>query len=849
VETGRIRILLIEDDKVDRMAFERFVDRKGLPYDCTCAGSLSEARALLESDTFDVVLMDYWLGDGTASELFDDVHPDIPIVVVTGGAGAEIAVQAMKAGAADYLLKDHDSHYLEALPITVGNAIKAKHAEKQLRAAHEQLEKRVKERTAELIQSNEQLLREIEERRRAEHNLAAELAKFRALYDLAVAMTGERTLDENLSLIAEKSRRLLRTDAAYIALRDEAAGDVFMHTFSGVRTDGFKRARMPFGEGLGGKVAKTGKGIIVEDYFAEVGPYLHDRTREEGFISGIAVPVQAGQTSLGVLYVANRSRTSFSQADLDTLALMGNLVAVELTRARAERALRESEERYRSLVENIDIGVTLIDASHTIVMTNTAGAKMFNRSKAELVGKKCFQEAEGRESCCTYCPGVKAMQTGQAHEVEIQGNWEDKTPFFRRIRCLPTVGQDGTVTGFIELVEDVTHRKRLEEQVRHTAKMEAIGVLAGGIAHDFNNLLTAMMGYTDMLLRQIPEHEPYYMKVKHISYTVARATSLTRQLLAFSRKQVLDMKPLDLNASISTIEKLLLRLIGADIELVTGLDPHLGTVKADPGQIEQILMNLAVNARDAMRFGGRLTIASANVTLDEEYVRSHSEVPPGDYVMLSVTDTGTGMDDGTRSRIFDPFFTTKEKGKGTGLGLSTVYGIVRQHQGTITVCSEPGRGTRFDVYFPRCDALADTPAEQKEQEVPRPGTETVLLVEDDEVVLSLAQEVLAGLGYRVLVAPDAEKALEMSKEHEDPIHLLLTDVVLPKMDGATLFTHLSASRPGLKVLYMSGYAESPVLRATLLDPAVHFLQKPFSVASLAKRVREVLDRPAMFSQA
>jgi PAS domain S-box-containing protein len=843
LENRRIRLLLIEDDLVDRKAFERFVDRAGLPYSYACAKSVREARTLLGTGDFDVVVMDYLLGDGTAFDLFELVPPDVPIVIVTGGADAEIAVQAMKAGAADYLLKDSQGHYLTTLPITVDNAIKAKKTEKELREAHEELEKRVKERTAELIHINDKLLSEVKERRRAEASLAAELTKFRALYDLAVAMTGERSLDENLSLVVGQSRELLKTDAAYIALRDEATLAVYMHTFSGVRTDAFKNVKIPVGEGLGGKVAKTGKGVIVEDYFAEVGPCLHDVTRKEGFVSGIAVPIQVGQTSLGVLYAANRTRTRFSQSDLDTLSLLGNLAAVEITRARAEGALRESEERYRSLVENIDIGVTLVDATHTILMTNTARAKMLGRSAGELVGTKCFNEMRKLDEICAYCPGIRAMETGQSHEEEIQGTREDETPYYLRIRSLPTFAPDGAVTGFIELVEDVTNRKRLEEQLRHSAKMEAIGVLAGGVAHDFNNLLTAMIGYTDMLLEQIPAHESYYAKVKQISNTAARAASLTRQLLAFSRNQVLDMKALDLNACISNIERLLRRLIGADIELVTALDPTLGTVKADTSQIEQILMNLAVNARDAMRFGGKLTIESTNAVLDDTYALIHPEIQPGEYVMFSVTDTGVGMDERTRSRIFDPFFTTKEKERGTGLGLSTVYGIVKQHQGNVSVYSEPGRGTCFKIYLPRFDGTAERVSVPHAHESTKHGSETVLLVEDDEVVRNLSKELLEKFGYRVLGAADSEQAVQLAAEHHGAIHLLLTDVVLPKMDGTTLFNHLSKSRPDLRVLYVSGYAESMIFQKSVVEPAVQFLQKPFTAESLAKKVRDVLDRP------
>jgi CheY-like chemotaxis protein len=373
--------------------------------------------------------------------------------------------------------------------------------------------------------------------------------------------------------------------------------------------------------------------------------------------------------------------------------------------------------------------------------------------------------------------------------------------------------------------------------------MEAIGRLAGGIAHDFNNLLTAINGYSDLGLRKIADDSPVRRNLNEIRKAGERAAGLTRQLLAFSRKQVLQPKVLQLNSIIADIDKMLKRLIGEDVALLTVLNPALEQIKADPGQIEQILMNLVVNARDAMPKGGKLTIETANVYLDEEYARSHNSVQPGSYIMLAVSDTGHGIDAKTRERIFEPFFTTKEVGKGTGLGLSTVYGIVKQSGGNIWVYSEVGRGTTFKVYFP----IVKQPAEAI-QRLTRPielpgGSETVLLVEDEDLVRKMAKEILQMSGYYVLEARQGIEALALTKEFDKPIHLMVTDVVMPQMSGPELAGHLERSSPHIRVLYMSGYTDEAIVHHGVLKEGVAFLEKPFTPDALALKVREVLDSP------
>ncbi len=390
-------------------------------------------------------------------------------------------------------------------------------------------------------------------------------------------------------------------------------------------------------------------------------------------------------------------------------------------------------------------------------------------------------------------------------------------------------------------IEERAQRNRLELQLRQAQKMEAIGQLTGGIAHDFNNLLTIINGYSEMLLQTLPAGDPQRDNAAQIREAGERAVALTRQLLAFSRRQMLEPRVLDLNAVVTNTERMLTRTIGEDVNLAAILTPGLGRVKADPGQIEQVIMNLAVNARDAMPHGGRLTIETANVELDENFVRTHAVVKPGRYVMLAVSDTGCGMDAETQKRIFEPFFTTKERGKGTGLGLATVYGIVKQSGGSIWVYSEVGQGTTFKVYLPRVEEQPDTVLPSAVRTASLKGTETILLVEDDAPLRKLTQAILKKGGYTVLSAGHSNEAFRVCAEHSGPIHLLLSDVVMPGMSGHELAGRMASAHPDMKVLYLSGYTDDTVVRHGVLDRSMAFLQKPFTALGLLSKVREVLD--------
>ncbi len=434
--------------------------------------------------------------------------------------------------------------------------------------------------------------------------------------------------------------------------------------------------------------------------------------------------------------------------------------------------------------------------------------------------------------------GVRAVLAGLLPEFSLEYACGGETrPQWFRLIVTPMRG-DGRPEGAVVMHVNVSDHKRVEQQLHHAQKMEAVGRLAGGVAHDFNNLLTVINGYAEMVQDRLPPGDPVRELVGEITRAGERAAALTRRLLAFSRQQLVVPQVLDLNALVADTEKLLRRLIGEDVELVADLEPALGRVQADPGQVEQILMNLAVNARDAMPRGGRLTIQTRNLRVD---VSDSSGVVPGPYVLLAVADTGCGMDEATQARLFEPFFTTKGPGRGTGLGLATVHGIVQQAGGHIAVESAPGRGTTFRIYLPRVEAVGPTRKSQQGAHLRPGGRETILLVEDESAVRALVRAVLQDGGYQVLEARDGREALQMVEQYPGPIHLLVSDVVMPELGGRELADRLAGLRPDLKILYLSGYTDDAVLRHGVREAEAVLLQKPFTPDALALTVREVLD--------
>ena len=405
----------------------------------------------------------------------------------------------------------------------------------------------------------------------------------------------------------------------------------------------------------------------------------------------------------------------------------------------------------------------------------------------------------------------------------------------------PIFDDKGELIQVIEYNIDITEKKNLESQLMQSQKLEAIGSLTSGVAHDFNNYLTTIIGYSQLAVLQLPEEDPLRAQLESIYNAGEKAAALTRQLLAFSRKQVMEIKVIDLNELIRNMIKMLGRLVGERVEMQDTLGDSIGTIKADPGQVEQIVMNLAVNARDAMPDGGTLFFETSSIFLDADYCRSHPEMTPGPYVVFSVSDTGHGMTPEVREKVFDPFFTTKKRGEGTGLGLATVYGIVKQLKGQIFAYSEPGTGTTFKIYFPEFKEVVE-PLDQKESPAILGGSETILVVDDEPAIVVLVEDTLQSLGYEVLVAPSGEAALEVAKSCGKKINMLLTDVIMPGMNGRELAEKLMANDPEIKVLFMSGYTDNIITHQGVLKPGIMFVNKPLAPDQLARKIREVLDR-------
>ena len=510
-------------------------------------------------------------------------------------------------------------------------------------------------------------------------------------------------------------------------------------------------------------------------------------------------------------------------------------------RKRAEEALRRSEADFRSVVEDAPYGIYRASITGRFLQVNPALQKMLGYELEEELLRRDLATDIFRHTGEYKRLSEILSRTEEIKDMEMEWKKQDDTPITVRCSGRRVNDENGVAAYFEVFAEDVTEKRVLERQLRTAQKMEAIGRLSGGIAHDFNNHLGVIIGYSRVLKRQLGENNVLCEHALEIEKAGQRAASLTKQLLAFSRQQVLTPAVLSLNTLAADMEKMLPRLLGEDIEVSLILDPGLGNVKADQGQIEQVIMNLAVNARDAMPAGGKLKIQTANVVLDQMYTRSHPGSKAGDYVMLAVTDTGTGMEAGTLTHMFEPFFTTKERGKGTGLGLATVYGIVKQSNGYISVESSPGKGSSFQIYLPRDEGQPAAEEQKTDLAENLRGSESILLAEDSESLRKLAQSNLESVGFHVLSASSGEEALEVAVRHGSTFDLLLTDVVMPGMNGRLLAEQLLPRQPGMKVLYMSGYTDSFIAGHGVLEPGTNLLHKPFTEEVLIRKVREVLD--------
>jgi two-component system, cell cycle sensor histidine kinase and response regulator CckA len=906
--TRTLRVLNIEDSERDASLLKRHLSRVGYDLIFKRVEALETMKAALETHPWDVILCDYSMPHFSALQALAHLKEtvlDIPFIIISGTVGEELAVEAMRAGAHDYLMKDKLARLVPTIEREMAEAENRrarKQAERALRQSEERFRRyfelglvgmAITSATKGIIEVNDQICAILgysrgellqlswhdvihpddlaPDQNNFERAIAGEIDSY-SLDERFIRKNGQvvhttisvrclrkpdGSIDYFVAMVQDiTERKLAEEEQARLAAQIESQRQRLNNIVASVPGVVWEVWGEPDAQRINfvSDYVQKMLGYSVEEWLSTpnfwhsiVHPDDRERTARisaEDFASG------KNDSTMEFRWVAKDGRVLWAQSNSAVITdregrpvgLRG--VTIDITkRKRAENAVKQAEEKYRSIFENAVEGIFQSTPDGRLISVNPSMARILGyQSPEEMIADRTniltqhYVDANSREELEALLAEHDVLV---GYECEVYRKDQSKIWAAQNVRVVRD--EAGALLYYEGSLEDITERKTLTEQLRQSQKLEAIGMLAGGIAHDFNNLLTVIKGYGDLTLMRLHEEDPIYRNISEVKRAADRAASLTRQLLAFSRKQVLQPKVLDLNALVLELEKMLRRLIGEDIELRTVLDSQLSTIKADPGQIEQIIMNLAVNARDAMPKGGKLTIETANAYLDEDYARNHISVKPGAYVMLAVSDTGMGMDQATQDRVFEPFFTTKEAGKGTGLGLSTVYGIVKQSGGSIWVYSELGQGTSFKIYLP--PVIEGVSEDKRSSEVVGTiqGSETILLAEDEEMVRTLARQVLEMYGYHVLEASHGGAALLVCERHPGRIDLLITDVVMPEMSGRELADRLVQLRPNMKVLYMSGYTDKAIVHQGVLDEGADFIQKPFATYALARKVRAVLD--------
>jgi PAS domain S-box-containing protein len=849
---------------------------EGHGYAVTVAGDGAQALAAARDRPPSVVITDTAMPGMDGYALCQAVKSqerlkDTPVVLLTSPASPLDMIKGLESGADNFIPKPYDEAYLvsrirhilsnrrlrETQGAEAGLAIDLAGQNHVIHSERRQL-------LDLLLSTYEQALRtnaELEERQKeARHSYLS----LRGLYGVAEALNRADSERDVVEKALERAMELPGVRAGWISLREGESGFVLaaarglppaLQAAGALEGSCLCRRRL-----LAGELDRVTNILECERLLKPAGDTL-------GLRYHAAVPLWIGDRVLGLMNLAGPEEGLFSEDDLSILYGVGNQIASGLERVRLHQHLEEEvakrtaaltaeiaarERAQAELAEALREGQSIMETVPDVLYTLDLDGKLvkWNRRLESATGLSAaslrnspLAALVAEEERSALAEAVRdAYQKGLA-ELTAHLLTRDGSVIAYGWTAAPLKDAGGQVVGLTGVGRDLSEHRRLEEQLRQSQKMEAVGQLAGGVAHDFNNLLMVITGHGELMRRRLGEDDPRRRGLEEMLRAAERAAALTHQLLAFSRKQVLNPSVIDLNAVVADMDKLLRRLIGEDVELVTSLAPGLGSVRADRTQIEQVVVNLAVNARDAMPRGGKLTLETANVELDDGYASADIGVRPGPYVMIAVSDTGLGMDEATRARIFEPFFTTKEPGRGTGLGLSTVHGIVKQSGGEIWVYSEPGRGTTFKVYVPRSsERAALVRPRPASAEAPR-GSETVLLVEDDEPVRALVCEALEEHGYAVLRASNGGEGLLVAERFEGPIHLVVTDVVMPDTTGPELAERLATRRPEIRILFLSGYTDDAIVRHGLLAPGMSFLQKPFTPQALARRVREVLDAP------
>jgi two-component system, cell cycle sensor histidine kinase and response regulator CckA len=910
--TSKLRVLHVEDSTQDVKLLTRFLTRAGYELVSHRVDTAEAMRCALDSQAWDVILCDYSMPHFNALgalALVKEIAPHIPVIIISGTVGEEVAVEAMRAGANDYLMKGN----LLRLAPTIDRVLQEAENHRARWRAEQALKISEQELRALFAAMSDVILVFDAEGR----HLKVAPSSPEYIYKTAVERIGKTVHEifpkETADLFFNYIRRALkenRTQRLEYSLPLEGREQWFEGSVSPMSADTvIWIARDITERKQAEETIRQHEGQLAEaQRLAHIGSWNWDLRSNvliwsdehyrifglqpgeidltyESIVANYVHPDDIDQVKS---FVANACSTlePFNfyyriirpDGAVRMVQVFGNVVGdeqgnpirmfgtaqdvTELKRAEEEQArLNAQLESERQRLNNIIASVPGVvweawgePGAQRIDFVSDYIKPMLGYDVKEWLSTPNFWlsivHPDDRER--TSQAAAVSFASGQTSST-LEFRWITKAGKVRWAQSNTAVIRDetGQPLGLRGVTIDITERKRAEEalrvseeQLRQSQKLEAVGQLAGGMAHDFNNLLTVISGYCDLTLMKLPKAEPARSNIEEIKKAGDRAAALTRQLLAFSRRQVLQPKVLNLNAIVSDLNKMLRRLIGEDIDLLTVFEPSLGKINADPGQIEQVIINLAVNARDAMPQGGTLSFETANVYLDNEYTRAHTTVKPGNYVMFAVSDTGTGMDADTQARMFEPFFTTKGQGKGTGLGLSTVYGIVKQSEGHIWVYSEPNKGTTFKVYLPRVDDVAQVETVPESlTELPR-GRETVLLTEDEEAVRRLTKTILESNGYRVLEAASGDEALSLYKQHAGPVDLIVTDVVMPRMSGRELAEKLKSLRPGIKILYVSGYTDDAIVRHGLLDQRMSFLQKPFTPDALLRKVRDVLAQNA-----
>ncbi|MCR4408178.1 MAG: response regulator [Anaerolineae bacterium] len=809
MDDSPVRVLLVDDDEDDYILTRALLAQiHGREYVLQWVATYDAALAEMERRRHDIYLLDYRLGEHNGMELLREALRKgctAPIILLTGQGDHQVDIEAMEVGAADYLVKGQiDAPLLE-------RSIRYALAHARTWQALRESEERLRRRNRELSMLNGLIAASAAG---LEYESILEIAS----RELALALN----LPQAMAILLNEEKTVASVVAEY---RDGDRPSLLGETIPVEGNPLFEHFRY------------YESPLIVHDVRSDprLGS-LRDAFCKRGVVSFLVLPLIVQGDMAGILCLDAFEPHRFSDEEVSLAWSVAEQLAGVLARAR----LNEERQRLSAAIEQAAEGVLITDTEGTIVYVNPAFERITGYSRAEAIGQTPRLLKSGKHDTTFYEELWTTIRAGQVWHGRFINKKKDGTFYTAESTITPVYNGHGEIVNYVDVQRDVTRELQLEEQYHQAQKMEAVGQLAAGIAHDFNNLLTAINGFAELMRLQLSPEDPLREMTDKILEAGHSAARLVGQLLAFSRKQVVKPRVVNLNDVVANIHKILQRIIGEDIELVTILAPDLWPVKVDLAQMEQVILNLAVNARDAMPDGGRLTIETACEVLCEADSAFYSESPPGEYVVLVVRDTGLGMSEEVKAHIFEPFFTTKEVGKGTGLGLATVYGIVKQSGGNIQVHSEEGQGTIFKIYLPRAEEEPTPLLSTHKVDTPS-GRETILLVEDDARVRELVWQILRQQGYSLLEARDGREAQLVAERYTGPIHLLLTDLVMPGLGGKALAEQLIQSRPGLKIIFMSGYTDETIISQDLLAPGVAFLQKPFSPTDLMHKVRVVLD--------